>query len=132
MNRKSNRIPSPFNERITISGYMAAPDDFGRIRLIIVDQTPENKIDRSAHILRTKVPKLGIKYNVPYKLVETTTQTDDTRGVVTFTIPDHRKEYWLAESTGYRGRWVTIEATKRPYRLLNSHGMALDISLISA
>jgi hypothetical protein len=115
---------------------MAVPDDYGRLRLLILDQGPDGHYDSSARALREQVPPLHPGYRTPYTLREGPLGPDaeGVRGEACVAIPAHLRKHWLGVATAARGKWVRAEVTVRPYRFEAAGtpltGAALDLAAL--
>ena len=126
-----SRIASPSARRVTFTGIMAVPDDFGRIRVILMEKFANGHYDTSWSILRRELPKLNQWYSVPYELHPP--MDDETRGIAHVTVPKRHKKYWDSIATSLLGKEVQIEATIRPFRFANrsgeyTTGVSLDLA----
>ena len=127
---KKNNIDSFLYSFITmattlhLSGIMAVPDDFERIRVLLMNPLPSGMIDKSANVLR----EASINYpNLSFKL-----HPRDTEGVIGefwATLPKYKK-HWLSIAADLRGREVKVEVTLRPYFVEGKRGHALDVVMI--
>jgi hypothetical protein len=116
---------------------MAAPDAFGRIRILLVAQRASGAPDPSAWALRAALPARE-GYGYPYLL-----HAPDTEGVsgeLWAVPPAHRKKYWLGVAEELRGQEVYAELTVREYAFAQqgiggpeaaqARGYALDVAWI--
>ena len=126
MSGRAPRVAAPGSRRVTLTGVMAVPDDFGRARLVIIGERPDGTPDsswarlRAAHVdcepARGAEPRAG-----------------EPHGVVCLVLPAHRRPHWLGVAETLRGQWVTVEATVRPYRRgeHGERGNALDLAMLA-
>ena len=123
---RAPRVAAPGAQRITLTGVMAVPDDFGRLRLLLLDERPDGAPDGSWGRLRNAVPRLHAGYRPPYEMRAGLlgSDADNVRGTVWIVLPAHRRTYWLGVAESLRGRWVTAEVTVRPFRLASQEGAA--------
>lgn len=123
---RASRVTAPGAQRITLTGIMAVPDDFGRLRLLLLDERPNGVPDGSWGRLRNAVPRLHAGYRPPYEMRAGVlgSDADNVRGTVWIVLPAHRRTYWLGVAESLRGRWVTAEVTVRPFRLASQEGAA--------
>ena len=123
---RAPRVAAPGAQRITLTGIMAVPDDFGRLRLLLLDERPDGAPDGSWGRLRAAVPRLHASYRPPYEMRAGVLgpDADNVRGTVWIVLPAHRRTYWLGVAESLRGRWVTVEVTVRPFRLALQEGAA--------
>ena len=142
---RAPRIAPPGIQRITLTGIMAVPDDFGRLRLLLIDEQPNGVSDSSWGRLRNAVPCLHSGYNPPYKISNESLgpYSDGVRGTAWFVPPAHRRAHWLEVAAALRGQWVTVEATVRPFsypsssrnvlseNVAHQRGASLDIAMIT-
>ena len=49
---RAPRVPAPGAQRVSLAGVMAVPDDFGRLRLILLGERPDGAPDSSWARLR--------------------------------------------------------------------------------
>lgn len=66
---RAPRVAAPGAQRITLTGVMAVPDDFGRLRLLLLDERPDGAPDGSWGRLRNAVPRLHAGYRPLMKCV---------------------------------------------------------------
>lgn len=100
---------------------MAVPDDFGRLRLLLLDERPDGTTDGSWGRLRDAVPRPHADYRTPYEVRAGPLDPDavGVRGTVWIVLPIHRRAYWREVAEGLRGQWVSVEVTVRPFHLPN-------------
>jgi hypothetical protein len=120
MSTRAAKVPAPGAKRITISGIMAVPDDFGRLRILIFAERPDGRPDGSWQRLRAAAPQ-SAHCKVPYVASRPagpgelpTPDADGVLGTAWFVAP-RRRSYWLQRASELRGQWVSVEATVRPY-----------------
>jgi len=96
---------------------MAVSDDFGRLRLLLLDERPDGAPDGSWGRLRDAVPRPHAAYRAPYEVRAGALgpDADGIRGTVWIVLPAHRRAHWLGVAEGLRGQWVTVEVTVRPF-----------------
>jgi hypothetical protein len=122
---------APGAKRVELSGIAAAPDRFGRIRVILQD-TKDGKRDQSWLILRRDVVCPG--GDVPYELKDPPDSED--RGSFWMVPPARHKKHWLGAAEDLRGRWVKVEAVLRPYNIPGRpgrearRGISLDLAML--
>jgi hypothetical protein len=112
-------------KRVTLRGYMLVPDDFGRVRLLLVKEGPGNRPDYSAEALRRALPGGG-----PHELRDAP-NTDGEWGAVWFALPPRHRAHWLKTAAELRGRWVVAEAAPRAYAFPDGRrGVSLDLAML--
>jgi hypothetical protein len=130
--KRAAKIPSPGAARITLTGIMAVPDDFGRLRIILVDRTSDGQFDPSLGNLRDAIPYKGPQFSLPYEMK--IDKDDDTVGTATIFVPDRYKKHWGAVAESLRGLEVKLEATLRPFTIhgkdASTSGVALDLAML--
>jgi hypothetical protein len=101
---------------------MAVPDDFGRLRLLLLDERPDGAADGSWGRLRDAVPRPHAGYQAPYEVRAGALgpDADGVRGTVWIVLPAHRRAHWREVAEGLRGQWVTVEVTVRPFHFPSS------------
>jgi len=133
---RSASVTAPGAQRIVLTGILAVPDTYRRVRLLLLDQREGGASDGTWPALRKAVPNGGQDYKVPYTVKSglLTANDDGIRGEVTVSCPKHRRSHWMSESIRLRGQWVRIEATVRQYSFFlgESHrvGASLDLSML--
>lgn len=130
---RATRVTAPGAQRITINGIMAVPDNFGRLRLLILNEQPDGSPDGSWGRLRGSIPQLHAIDRLPYE--EAHTSPDGVRGTAWIVLPTHRRAHWLGVATALRGQWVTAEVTVRPFIIRGAaleaeRGISLDLSMV--
>ena len=139
--KRAAKVAAPGAIRITLQGIMAVPDDFGRVRVLLVDEFPDGTRDYSAAALRRAIPD-NKNMSVPYRIKEHA--DDGVLGEFWCVLPQRYAKHWTAVAAELRGRPVKEEATLRPFQMvvrgndgpdgeesetINS-GMSLDVALI--
>ena len=117
--------------RVEFFGQMAAPDDFGRVRVIFLETAPDGSPDFSIDVVRRAVDRAarGPDPGLPY--YASSVVRDGVRGTVTLVAPERHRAHWLAVAAALRNRRVRVEATVRPYVFPGKKsGVSLDISII--
>ncbi len=94
------------------------PDDFGRLRLLLLDTQPDGTPDGSWPRLRAAVPRPHENFRAPYDVRSgpLPANADGVRGTAWFVPPAHRRAHWLEVAQTLRGQWVVAEATIRRFR----------------
>lgn len=130
---RAAKIAAPGAVRLTVSGVMAAPDDFGRVRVLLVDRRRDGAPDRSAERLREALPFVpGL--DRPFRLHAR--DAEDVVGEFWAVPPAHRRRYWLETAASLRGREVDVEVTLRPYSFPSpggdglTRGVAFDLAML--
>lgn len=135
---RAPKVPAPGAKRLTLTGVMAVPDDYGRVRVLLMDPLPGGLPDRSWAILQNEAP-VGYGDHAPYVLHPG--GDEGARGEFWAVAPARRKEHWLKVAGELRGQEVRVEVTVRPYsyaghaRMADKEGahlrgLALDIAMI--
>lgn len=132
--KKKTRKPAvaaPGATRLSLTGIMAVPDDFGRIRVLLVDRLSTGAGDYSYAALRREIPA-GPGFAAPYVTREP--DSEGTRGEFHAVPPARHKAHWLKVAEELRGREVRVEVTVRRYSFdtLARHGAgaSLDVAMI--
>lgn len=133
--KRATAVAPPGAKRLTLTGIMAVPDDFGRIRILLVESIG-SRPDFSWKTLHDELPDTpGSDFKVPYRLQAI--DSEGVRGEFWAVAPAHRREHWLAVAAATRGRSVRVEVTVRSYMFpaatdgtKGSHGASLDVSMI--
>src|SRR5579863_7223742 len=114
------RVAAPGARRLVLTGIMAVPDDFGRVRVLLADPLPSGAPDRTWQTLQAEARLHS--GTTPFKL----RPPDDTgdRGEFWAVPPRHRKEYWLKTATDLRGKEVRVEVTVRVFAIWPGAGEA--------
>ncbi len=121
---RAPRVPAPGGQRLTLTGIMAVPDDFGRIRVLLVDRLPgRSHTDPSCATLLREV-RCGPGGSPPYRVHAT--DTEGVRGEFWAVPPAHRKKHWLDTANTLRGQAVQVEVTVRHFRFASDAGSAPD------
>ena len=134
MRARAARTPSPHAARVSFAGVLAAPDAFGRLRVLLVERFADGSPSHAAAALRRAIPRGGPGFGLPYELHET--PRDEVLGVVTLVVPARHRAHWDSVATDLRGREVRVEATLRPYAPGGRHGgprepgVALDLAML--
>jgi hypothetical protein len=131
-------VAAPGATRLTLTGIMAVPDGFGRLRILLVDRLPGGAPDLSWLALRDQVP-WSKSAKVPYQTHPV--DAEGVRGEFWAVAPAHRRKHWLELAAELRGRFVKLEVTARRYAIRGdtggadaesthgaSHGTSLDVS----
>ena len=127
--KRAPRVAPPGAPRLEITGIVMAPDDFGRVRLLIVEDAARpdcsaGRPDCSAARLRAA----GIA--VP------PADRDGTCGAVSIVAPAARRDHWLAVAASLRGQRARAEVTVRRYMMrapgrAPAPGVALDLAMLT-
>jgi hypothetical protein len=129
--RRAGRITAPGAKRITFLGVMAVPDEFGRLRVLVVDELADGTECRSRDVLVRAIPDLE---GAPYRLHPERPDSTGVWGTATLAVPARHRAHWLAEAARLRGREVRVEATLRRYEFERDGesvaGSALDVSAV--
>jgi len=136
---RAARAAAPGARRIVFTGVMAVPDDYGRLRIILLERFADGAPDSSWAMLARELPKVGPDYSVPYEIQPA---DDETRGIVRVTVPARHRKHWGPVAESLRGREVRVEATVRPFRFAKPQegggeaeyaaGVALDLAMLEA
>lgn len=126
--QRAPAVAAPGAARVAFTGVLAVPDDFGRLRVVLVDRLAGGAPDGSAAALARALPRRGPGFSVPYELAADA--AGGTRGVAWVTVPARHRAHWGAEAERLRGREVRVEATVRPFRTAAAHGVALDLAAL--
>jgi len=113
MTTRARRVSAPGAPRLTLTGVMAVPDKFGRVRILLLNEHPNGSPNKSFTILDTAlegVVDLPFTRNTPKSI-----KADGVVGVCWAVSPAHRKAHWLGVAEQLRGQWVRIEVTVRKY-----------------
>ena len=118
--------------RVTFFGQMSSPDDFGRLRVLLLAADPDGRDDRSSDVVRRAVdyaiPATGMSASLPYRLSH---PIDGVCGTVTLVAPERHRAHWLGVAAALHGKRVRVEAIVRSYVFPGKKcGVSLDISMI--
>jgi len=145
--KRAARVAAPGAPRVTFDGIMAVSDDFGRLRVLILDAGPDGRPSDAGRALRAAVPRPAAppgdphrgEYRPPFELLAGPLPPDaaGVRGVAWAVPPARRRDFWLAEAARLRGRWVRLEATVRPFAVGFGEaggfaGASLDVAMLTA
>jgi hypothetical protein len=129
--KRAAAIAAPGAKRLVLTGIMAVPDDFGRVRVLLVDRLPgAEKLDMTWKTLADEI-SFSPGFTIPYRLQAV--DTEGVRGEFWAVPPAHRRKHWLDVAAALRGKGVRVEATVRNYTIAGdtpAYGASLDISLI--
>jgi len=128
--KRAAPIAAPGAARITFTGIMAAPDDFGRLRVLLESDWAAPLVDHSASRLdiacrqaaRRLCAQATIAENGEAAEVEITLAYAEAGGrcgasaQALLTVPARHSAHWLATAADLRGRPVRVEATIRTYQ----------------
>jgi hypothetical protein len=137
---RASRVVAPGAQRIILTGIMAVSDDFNRLRLLLLNEQPDGTTDGSWGRLRHAVSCLSgqthTTFHHPYEANQHTHSADPAEeicGTVWIVLPTHRRTHWLKVAESLRGRWVTVEATVRPYMVPGheARGASLDLAMLT-
>jgi hypothetical protein len=137
--KRAARIAAPGAKRLTLTGLMAVPDDFGRVRVLLMNPLPSGAPSRSADVLRAELPA---GEDLPYATHPR--DPGDVIGEFWAVVPARYKKHWLAVAADLRGKEVRVEVTVRFYSYVSRNagrttptdeekllrGVALDVALI--
>lgn len=104
-------------QRLTLTGIMAVTDDFNRLRLMVLEKTPDGRNDQSFNTLKRAITT----EKKPYE-VATRPDLDDVLCVVTFSTPKRNLQHWLTTAASLRGKPVKIECRTRRYNFTAPNG----------
>lgn len=116
-----------------LTGVMAVPDAFGRLRVLLVDRLRDGRSGTSWATLSAAAPGSG-DASAPFEFGAP--DADGVRGEFRATPPAHRKKYWLGVAEELRGQEVRVEVTVRPFSFVRADGvtwvsgMALDLAMV--
>lgn len=117
---------------------MAVGDDFGRVRILLLDEGRDGRPDGSARALRAAAPAGAEDFRTPYELRHgpLPPSAEGVRGECWAVPPAHRRAHWLGVAAELRGQWVQAEATVRRYTFAAPDGarvagVALDLVMLS-
>ena len=135
----ADRIAAPGAARLTLTGIVAAPDDFGRIRIMLLDRRSAGGLaahgnsaaarDEYDPSWRQLLAAVGVAdsaagghaaggRHTPHNLTagDRAPDRDGVRGECWVTAPPRHRAHWLAVAAALRGRWARAEVTVRRYR----------------
>lgn len=121
--QRANGVAAPGAPRLELFGTLLASDDFGRLRLLLVDELPNDSKDLSAFKLREACGKLlGLPSiaplddnSYPYKL--TAKPEDNCWGTCHIVVPKRHLMHWASEAQRWRGKRVRMEVTLRKFAM---------------
>lgn len=127
-------VAAPGAKRLTLTGVMGVPDEYGRIRVLLVDRLAcAQRKDLSWRTLLDEVPG-GKAFSVPYELHGA--DSEGVRGEFWAVAPARLRRHWLEQAAALRGQEVCLEVTVRNYTTAAtaeraaSYGASLDISML--
>ena len=143
----ADRIAAPGAARLTLTGIVAAPDDFGRIRIMLLDRRSANSLAHSSSAAardeydpswRQLLAAVGVAdsaaggRHTPHNLTagDCAPDRDGVRGECWVTAPPRHRAHWLAVAAALRGRWARAEVTVRRYRRPARGGAAADCGTV--
>jgi hypothetical protein len=130
----TDRIAAPGAARLTLTGIVAAPDDFGRIRILLLNRrlaggaahlaggaAARDEYDPSWRQLLAAVGMADSAAggrHTPHNITagDRAPDPDGVRGECWVTAPPRHRAHWLAVAAALRGRWARAEVTVRRYR----------------
>lgn len=126
---RAPKIAPPGAQRVELVGILAAPDDFGRPHLLLLDKGPADAAS-AAFTLRRELPE-NVRGDVPYSLKAGALEPydDEVRGRVWFVRPQRQQVYWSGEIARLRGRWVKATASVRGYNVRSGDVPRVGVSL---
>jgi len=117
---RAMRVTAPGAQRVTFTGVLAAPDSFGRLRVLLVDELRDGTRDFSWAALVNELSQFG--GTRPYELWADGTDREGIRGEAWIVVPGRHRQHWADVAAALRGKEVRVEATVRPYRFERAHG----------
>ena len=130
--KRAPRVAAPGAQRITFTGIMAVPDDYGRLRIALTETHLNGKPDSSWVNLVRAVPGQGLEYSTPYEIHPTS--GDGTKGIALVVVPARHRKHWEAVAESLRGKEVKVEATVRPFQFsvgdARKSGASLDLAML--
>jgi len=142
--KRRARVAAPGARRVTFTGIMAVPDDFGRLRVLLIERFADGTPDGSWAALAREFSRAG--GGLPYELREGGADADGVRGTVRVAVPVRYRAHWGRVAESLRGQEVRVEATVRPYTFqpdaetspggeaqqATVSGVALDLAVLEA
>jgi hypothetical protein len=127
--KRAPRVPAPGAERVVLTGVLAATDNYGRVRLLLLEEAPDGKSDYSWRVLRAAT--------TPFTSGAPLADATGCVGEAFFVLPARYREHWLNVAAELRGQWVRVEATQRRYVMKKGNGcttagVSLDLTLLEA
>lgn len=113
--QRAAQVAAPGAQRIVFTGIMAVPDDFGRLRVLLAENSADGTPDGSWAALARGLPRASDGYSVPYELWADGPDADGIRGVVRVAVPARHRAHWGQVAESLRGQEVQVEATARPF-----------------
>jgi hypothetical protein len=149
----ADRIAAPGAARLTLTGIVAAPDDFGRIRILLLDRRlaggaaggaaggPGSSVaarDEYDPSWRQLLAAVGMAdsaaggRHTPHNFTagDRAPDRDGVRGECWVTAPPRHRAHWLAVAAALRGRWARAEVTVRRYRRPARGGAGADCGTV--
>jgi hypothetical protein len=139
--KRAAKVAAPGAARLTLTGIAAVSDDFGRVRILLLDEGRDGRPDGSARALRAAVGVVtGTDFRAPHELRDgpLPPSAEGVRGACWAVPPAHRRAHWLGVATALRGQWVRAEVTVRRYAFARDDdgtraaGVALDLAMLEA
>jgi len=106
-------------ETLSISGILAVSDQYGRLRLLIEDQSEVNLLQNYIKNITTKYIKLPYEFNKEKYL-------DGILMTCTITIKKH-KEFWEKKIKDNRGQKINVKVKGRKWVMGGQSGISLDL-----
>ena len=98
--------------KVTLNAQVAAADDFGRFRFLLLDSLRDGRRDYSGVALKNAIQKGPTP---PYKFWEC---RDGVVGEFWTTPPKKRAEHWKEKFVSLRGKEVTVVVATRKYSFI--------------
>lgn len=148
------RISAPGAARLELSGQLLTCDDFGRLRLLLLRESPAGERDQShfqlraacAHALGMSIAAAEACARLPYVATDTSaTAAAATAATVSHSvyelevatvsvvIPKRYTDHWAATAARLRGRYVRVTVGLRRFHLAGKpkpYGVSLDLQSI--
>jgi hypothetical protein len=140
------RISAPGAARLELNGQLLTCDDFGRLRLLLLRESPAGERDQShfqlraacARALSMSVAAAEACARLPYVSADasaTATHSICELEVATVTVvaPKRYSDHWAAEAARLRGRYVRMTVGLRRFHLAGKpkpYGVSLDLQSI--
>ena len=137
------RISAPGAPRLELSGQLLTCDDFGRVRLLLLRESPAGERDQShfqlrtgcAHALSMSIAAAEACARVPYTMEADQAQLGGELelAVASIVVPKRHSKHWIEVAARLRGRYVRVSVGLRRFHLAGKpkpYGVSLDLQSI--
>ena len=134
--KRAPRVAPPGAPRLEITGIVMAPDDFGRVRLLIVEDAARPDCSAGRPDCSAGRPDCSAARLRAAGIAVPPADRDGTCGAVSIVAPAARRDHWLAVAASLRGQRARAEVTVRRYMMrapgrAPAPGVALDLAMLT-